>query len=735
MRFATTQTFVSYVSSVVICLSGPVPLLAQATHEHAMPVNAVGGGVPYFCGGPTATAVADGRWSAPATWSTNAVPSAGAKVLIPGERRIAYDVESAETIQCVEIRGRLAFDTERRTKLTVVTLIVMEDGHLEVGTEERPVAAAARAEIQIADRPFDLQLDPGQVGNGIIGLGRIRMHGAIKAPTFVRLTSDARASQATFTVDGLLQGWSSGDRIVLPDTRQLRESERGRAFASRDEQVEIAAVDGATITLRRPLAWDHPAAHGTGGATALRPHIGNLSRNVVIASERASGTRGHLMFLARADVDLRYVEVRDMGRTTTGTIDSTTFDGQGHALRVGTNQIGRYAIHFHHNFGPAWPERSRRPADGYQFTLIGNSVIAPAKWGITIHNTHYGLVRDNVVYNSRGASIVTEDGNESFNHFDHNFAVRSQGSGDAIPRGGYGGGGPEPGAEGSAFWFSGPNNYIRNNVAANADAFGFSLAGPAGEMRVPAAAGADMLRAAETRPLDPVAAPVLEFSNNEAYGAMQIGVDCNWNGVISNVTVWHAARNGIVGMPASRLVIDGLVARGEPAILSDAQENPTGVWLGNYIGREIVVRNADIEGLRTGVSSPFVAGPLGGGRAVNPGSVVIERSRFRNYFGVVVGTAYASGSANVRPDRMAVVRSSSFEPLPDVPLNPASPPAAISMNYRMAPGDAAPREPILVQDFNNQPGETFKVYYSLDAPPEVAPCHESRPDIAGWVCR
>jgi G8 domain len=699
-------------------------------------VNAVGGGIPIFCASPTATAVADGRWSAPATWSSGAVPSAGAKVLIPAGRQVAYDAESASAVQCVEVRGQLAFDTGRNTKLTVVTLIVMEEGLLEVGSEERPVAAAARAEIVIADRPFDYALDPGQVGNGIIGLGRIRMHGADKMPTFARLTGDARASQTTFTLDRPLQGWAAGDRIVFPDTRQLREQERGRAFTSRDEQVEIAAVDGATITIRTPLAWDHPAAHGTAGAAALRPHVGNLSRNVVVASERPSGTRGHMIFLARADVDLRYVEVRDMGRTTNSAIDSTTFDGAGRAVRVGFNQIGRYAIHFHHNFGPAArprPERSRRPG-GQQFTLIGNAVVAPAKWGITIHNTHFGLVRDNVVYNSRGASIVTEDGNESFNVFDHNFAVRSQGAGDSVPRGGYDGGGSDPGSEGSAFWFSGPNNYVRNNVAANADSFGFSLAGPAGEMRVPGAAGADMLRAAETRSFDPVSAPVLEFSNNEAYGAMQIGVDCNWNGVISNVTVWHAARNGLVGMPASRLVIDGLVARGEPAILADAQENPSGVWLGNYIGREIVVRNADVEGLRTGVSSPFVSGPLGGGRTVNPGSVVIEQSRFRNYFGVVVGTAYAPAVPGGRPDRVAVVRSSSFEPLPGVPVNPASPPAAISMNYRMAPGDAAPREPILVQDFNNKPGETFKVYYSLEAPPAVAPCHESRPDIGGWVC-
>ena len=713
----------------------PLTLLAQTVHEHAMPVNAVGGGIPFFCANPSATAVRDGRWSAPATWSTGAVPSAGAKVLIPAGRQVTYDLQSNETVQCIEVRGRMAFDTGRETKLKIVTLLVMDEGVFEVGTEERPVGAGVRAEIQIADRPIDLALDPGQVGHGIVGLGRIRMHGVIKMPTFARLTSDARASQTTFELDQPLQGWAVGDRIVFPDTRQLREAERGRAFRSRDEQVEVVAVNGSTVTTRPALTWDHPGAHG---AISLRPHVGNLTRNVVVSSERAAGTRGHMLFLARADVDLRYVEVRDMGRTTPGAIDSTTFDDAGRVRRVGTNQIGRYAIHFHHNFGPVprpWPERSRGPANGYQFTLIGNAVIGPAKWGITIHNTHHGLVRDNVVYNSRGASIVTEDGNESFNLFDHNFAVRSQGTGDAAPRGGYGGGGVDPGGEGSAFWFSGPNNYIRNNVAANADVFGFSLAGPSGAMRVPAVAGADMLSAAATRPLDPTSAAVLEFSNNEAYGALQIGVDCNWNGVISNVTVWNASRSGIVGLPAERLVIDGLVLRGEPGVLSDRQENPTGVWLGNYAGREIVVRRADVEGLRTGIASPFVSGPLGGGRPVNSGSVLIEQSRFKNYFGVVIGTGYTPAAAGAEPPKTAVVRSSSFELLPDVPLNAESPPAAISMNYRMAPGDSVPREPILVQDFNNRPGDTFKVYYSLDAPPEVSPCHESRPDIVGWVCR
>src|SRR5215213_2445696 len=200
----------------VFCLLCPVAAFAQPVHEHAMPVNAVGGGVPYFCASPTATAMADGPWSSPGTWSNRAIPAAGAKVLIPAGRQVTYDVVGGDTVQCVEVRGRMAFDTERNTRLKVATIVVMEDGVLEVGTEQHPIAAGVRAEIQIADRPFDSTLDPGQVGNGIVGLGRIRMHGAIKTPTFARLAADARAAQTTLTLERPVQGWAVGDRIVVP---------------------------------------------------------------------------------------------------------------------------------------------------------------------------------------------------------------------------------------------------------------------------------------------------------------------------------------------------------------------------------------------------------------------------------------------------------------------------------------------------------------------------------------
>ena len=84
-------------------------------------------------------------------------------------------------------------------------------------------------------------------------------------------------------------------------------------------------------------------------------------------------------------------------------------------------------------------------------------------------------------------------GTESYNVFEHNFAMRSEGSGDFAPRSGYSGAGPDPGGEGGGFWFRGPNNYIRNNVAANADVFGFQLAaGLLESVRIPAFKGADI---------------------------------------------------------------------------------------------------------------------------------------------------------------------------------------------------------------------------------------------------
>ena len=84
--------------------------------------------------------------------------------------------------------------------------------------------------------------------------------------------------------------------------------------------------------------------------------------------------------------------------------------------------------------------------------------------------------------------------------------------------------------------------------------------------------------------------------------------------------------------------------------------------------------------------------------------------------------------------KKAVVRSSIFEPLASG--GSAAPPEAISMNYGMTPNDdAASRSDRWSTTSTDRPASNFKVYYSLQAPADVAPCHDTMPGIGGWVCR
>jgi hypothetical protein len=552
------------------------------------------------------------------------------------------------------------------------------------------------------------------------------MHGTAVEPTFIRLAAEPLKGQTALTVEKAVTGWKAGDRLVLPDTRQLRASERGDNYMPQWEELTIASIAGTTITLAVPLAFDHKGARNVDGMLEWLPHLGNLSRNVIIRSANPMGNRGHVIFNGRPDVDLRYALFKDLGRTRPGPLDSAEYDAAGIPRNFGMNQIGRYSLHMHHVFGPETPQ-----PNGYQFTLVGNAVDGGSKWGITIHNSHYGLIRGNVVYDANGAAFVTEDGNESFNVFEHNFAMRSLGTGEFAPRSGYGGATVDPGGEGSGFWLRGPNNILRDNVAANVDVFGFAIAaGSLGKVKVPSRKGGDPSKDGEFTEVDTTTQGVLEFTGNEAYGALQTGVAIGWNAMMKNTRVWHASRNALTAFPADTLTIDGFVARGDPAVLSSPFETPTGIWFNNYAAKNVNIQGANIQGLRVGISSPFFA-RIDTEPGRGDGVAVIEDSFFRDYVGVAVATAHVPADAK-QPTKRAIVRNSTFATLPGVaPVQ--SPPAAISMNYGAATGDSQRRLPLLVYGFNGT-SDTFGVYYSLGAPEAAAPCTATRSDIGGFVC-
>ena len=209
---------------------------------------------------------------------------------------------------------------------------------------------------------------------------------------------------------------------MLPDTRHIKETETSRRRLDQRRQPvgrahaagRVARTAGRSPSTA-PLQYDHLGARDFNGVLEFLPHVGNLTRNVIVRSANPTGTRGHVLFIHMADIDIRYALFRDLGRTTFRPLNTTT------------NHIGRYPIHIHHVSGPL-----ATPANGYQFTLIGNAVDGGSaatqfKWGIAVHGSHYGLIQDNVVYNYNGAAIATEDGSESFNVFDHNFVLRGMG--------------------------------------------------------------------------------------------------------------------------------------------------------------------------------------------------------------------------------------------------------------------------------------------------------------------
>jgi hypothetical protein len=161
-------------------------------------------------------------------------------------------------------------------------------------------------------------------------------------------------------------------------------------------------------------------------------------------------------------------------------------------------------------------------ANGHQYTFVGNSVVCGMPVtrlsGIAINDSHHGLIQGNFLYNWQGAGLATVSGNESYNVIADNIVIRGRGVGDRA-------GSDNPGDEGSAYWFRGANNYVRDNVGANylgeqaeaAYGFKFYLV-YLGDVRIPNFRGADTTVSSQYTTRNGNAMPMLEFARNEAYG-------------------------------------------------------------------------------------------------------------------------------------------------------------------------------------------------------------------------
>jgi hypothetical protein len=687
--------------------------------------------IPNFAANPTISSVLNGSWSNTGTWTPARIPGPSDRVSI--RHTVTYDSTTGDAdVIGIDAGGTLRFATTQSTRLRVGTLLVLANGALEVGTSSNPVPASFSAEIIIKNKPLNTTADPDQFGTGLLSIdGKVTMHGAAKSLTFVRLAAEPLAGQSALQLQQAVTGWQTGDLLVLPDSRQEPTEDGDRTFPQFElVTVQSVAGDGRSLTTAAPLRYTHPGAQNPSGAIDFLPHAGNLTRNILIRSENPSGTRGNTLYTQRADVDIRYVAFKDLGRTT---IDP---------LNDQTNHIGRYPLHMHHLIGP-----TATPANGYQFTLIGNAVydsnssLSRFKWGITVHGSHYGLVKDNVMYNIGGAHFVTEDGSESFNVIERNFAVRGEGEGDRLGSG-------FPGTEGVGFWLRGPNNYVRDNVAANLSegtggveaAYGFKFfMYYLGNVNIPNFKGADTSVPGQYTTRNGNAMPILEFARNETYGVIQgltiwwlCAVDTNAQtcpqSVAKDMRIWHASRYAFYGYPLNNLMFDGLVVRGDVNLINTSCcEFGSIIWFGDYMSKDVTIRNADIQGT-VGITLPYFGA----------GTTTVENSYLRAKYGITNRTSGAPGSCpgcNL-PDRLQIIRNVRFDALPGRSLR------SISMDYDLHNGsaDLSSKDEVFVYDYQGQSGNNFRVYYREQATQNIAgglaPCNNTttRPEIDGITC-
>ncbi len=605
--------------------------------------------VPNYVKDYTIETVKDGDWSDSTIWSTGVVPGDDDIVLV--DNVVTYDVASAAAVDLESlgiINGSLSFKTDQNTHMNVGTIFVFESGTLEVGTVSDPVQSSYTAEIVFRDLDIDVGIvnpdgtvaqtgfDPAQYGIGLLGFGKVHTHGASMSETFVPLAANPNKTANTLELSQTVTGWNVGDTLIIPDTRQIA-SDDARDFdlditnhndtddlpglsgwEPQWEEVEITNISGTTITVD-DLVYDHDGLTYEGGT--LYPHVAVLDRNVTFRSENPHGTRGHMLFNFRADVDMRYSRFKDLGRTDVfRDLDRSEFETEGDesspAEHIGENQIGRYSVHFHHLIGPENPTPENPTpfdpnGDLFQARLIGNTIDGGLKWGVTVHGTSYTLIEDNVAYDHDGAAFLTEDGNETDNVFRHNFAMRIQGTGVD--------GSTQPnqtnpdaqnyGLGGTGFWFARPGNIVEDNVVANASLEGYRyISAYVNSIDAPDFPGANRNVAEESTTFD--VGPFGTHKGNEVYGYTQRGLSLFFptasvhhpdDGTMTfeDFTIWNVHGRGVNASRTYSTVFEDFTIVGDKDAITTTDHESIGFT--GFRSEKLTLVNPHIEGFIHGV--------------------------------------------------------------------------------------------------------------------------------------
>lgn len=444
----------------------------------------------------TKTAIISGNWSSLATWG-GILPHDDDRILIPNGITVTVDGMISEEFKSIRIEdgGKLEFATNINTELKTEYLFSSMQASLEIGTTTNRISPNVKASLVFAERGGTTSaFDPERFAPGAVLMGTTIMHGAEKT-SWLTLITHPLTGETQFELTSSPIGWQLGDKLVIAGTDPITNTSISSTEEfEKDEVVTITSISGNIVSFTPPLIRDHKPPSQ---ASDLDVHVANLNRNIVVSSENTSVSslnglynkpRGHLMFMHTLDVDLKYVEANNLGRTDKSIIlDDWDFDDLDASQNTGQsvpngekNPRGRYSIHFHRggldmSVFPAKPITPLPSPALVEGCVVNND----PGWAYVNHSSRVDFVR-NVSYDVVGGAFNTEAGNET-GSFIENIAIRTVNNQNPImaaprPRNSYITGGPTLSLsdirehrqdfawQGDGFWLHGTGVTIRGNV-------------------------------------------------------------------------------------------------------------------------------------------------------------------------------------------------------------------------------------------------------------------------------
>jgi hypothetical protein len=384
-----------------------------------------GGGAPAPITDADPYAVLGDVWSNPATWG-GAVPGTATDVTIPAGKSITLDVNAC--VKTITVRGTLVF-ADKDLELCARWISVENGGRLVVGTHEKRFTRRAVITFIDGDRNENIA-GMGTKFLAVMMGGRVDLHGESGITSWTKMANPSTAGATSLSlVDAA--GWKVGDSIVVTT---------GSSEPNETETRSVTAISGNQVTLDRALQYARPGTLLTmeGRSLDMRAAVGRLNRNIVLQGDQASTTGafgGHTMIMSGGVALMDGVEFVRMGQF---------------------NKLARYPFHWH---------LTGNVAGQY----IRNSVIRNSfQRGIVVHSTLNALVKNNIVFDSMGHSILLETPETIDNVIDGNLTVTNRVATHTEPTLV-----SQNDMEPAGFWIKGARNTIINNVAAGSTASGF----------------------------------------------------------------------------------------------------------------------------------------------------------------------------------------------------------------------------------------------------------------------